>query len=144
MTIFTFIIIAVSVTSSIMFFIKLAKLVKAVNADIKNKAEQPEQPEQNSPEPERPNVYYSKDIQIVSEPAYLTPPFRRSELKRMTVECLQGNVVLFSFFFNGNLVSIQISDNVLLNEIINFEEGKHQSEPLILAKAYLMDKKILK
>jgi hypothetical protein len=109
----------------------------------KAKQSAPEQPEQNSAEPERPNVYYSKDIQIVSEPAYLTPPYKISDTYLMKVEKKLYSVSVY-FFIEANIVSIEISDNLLLNEIRNFEQGVHNTEPLLLAQGYLISKKILK
>jgi hypothetical protein len=105
--------------------------------------EQSKQPEQNIPEHERPNVYYSKDIQIVSEPNYLVPPFRFDDIYLMKVEA-KDNLVFVWFFIQANLISIQINDSQLHNEVIRLETAQQKTTPIDLVEDYLFGKKILK
>jgi hypothetical protein len=102
--------------------------------------EQAEQPEQSTTDYERPNVFYSKDIQIVSEPNYLVPPFKFDDAIMSTVQSIVDDSVVFSFLFDGNAVSILIKDSAVRNEIINCE--LNESKNIIVE--YLKNKNILK
>lgn len=136
----TFLFLAAALVFCIWLFLYLDRLHR--KQDTAYKAEQSE-PEQNSPEPERPNVYYSKDIRIVSEPNYLVPPFRFDDIYLMKVEA-NDNLVFVWFFIQANLISIQINDSQLHNEVIRLETAQQRTTPIDLVEDYLYGKKILK
>lgn len=134
----TFLFLAVALVICIWLFFYLDRTHR--RQDAAYKAQQAEQPEQSETDYERPNVYYSKDIQIVSEPNYLTPPFKFDDAIMSTVQSIVDDSIVFSFLFDGNAVSILIKDSAVRNEIINCE----LSESKNIIVEYLKNKNILK
>lgn len=146
----TFLFLGVALVICIWLFLYLDKSHR--RQDAAYKAQQAEQHEQSETDYERPNVYYSKDIQIVSEPNYLTPPYLYSDAQRMTVELLQDFTVLFCCLIDGNLLSIQVKDVTLYSlieccekEILdNPPSSKHRTKPIDIITDYLFGVKIFK
>lgn len=137
----TFLFLAVALVICIVLFYHIEMSHR--RQDAAYKAQQAEQPEQSETDYERPNVFYSKDIQIVSEPNYLVPPFRFDDIYLMKVEA-KNNLVFVWFFIQADLISIQINDSQLHNEVIRLETAQQRTTPIDLVEDYLFGKNILK
>ena len=90
-----------------------------------SESQQAEQPEQSTTDYERPNVFYSKDIQIVSEPNYIVPPYRISEMTFLSIEFKQ--FILVNFAIGQDCVSISISDLEFISRIVEIQSDTEES-----------------
>lgn len=113
-----------------------------------NTSQQSEQPEQSETDYERPNVYYSKDIQIVSEPNYIVPPYRINEITFLSIEVKR--FILVNFAIGQDCVSISISDLQFISRIVEIQSDAEESSISIKKSienaclSHLQNKNILK